>query len=268
MIKISTSLYIWHAVERGISKKHVLIFLRYLRIIQLFSYYSVWRYFTFTAWKCIRSSSAGCYVWLFVLFCFPWQPPFLYSCCFCCDSLTHFCHNGTVWSWSVSFEWIGVQWKGRQTCKRGRGRQKRETGRGERERERGGGGGGQTDRQTETETDRERQGEAETQTDRQKKRQTERQRQRATEWETKTERVRERNPSEGNLQWLGDSLSLSLSRSLSHFFTCSLLNFNDTSKHSLVSWLLLLLFFFFLVLFFVFLFLRAGWGWGGGWYVL
>ena len=29
------------------------------------------------------------------------------------------------------------------------------------------------------------------------------------------------------------------------FFTCSLLNFNDTSKHSLVSWLLLLLFFFF-----------------------
>ena len=29
------------------------------------------------------------------------------------------------------------------------------------------------------------------------------------------------------------------------FLTCSLLNFNDTSKHSLVSWLLLLLFFFF-----------------------
>ena len=44
------------------------------------------------------------------------------------------------------------------------------------------------------------------------------------------------------------------------FFTCSLLNFNDTSKHSLVSWLLLLLFFFFF-------FFRAGWG-GGNWYVL
>ena len=40
------------------------------------------------------------------------------------------------------------------------------------------------------------------------------------------------------------------------FFTCSLLNFNDTSKHSLVSWLLLLLFFFFF-------FFRAGWGGGG-----
>ena len=39
------------------------------------------------------------------------------------------------------------------------------------------------------------------------------------------------------------------------FFTCSLLSFNDTSKHSLVSWLLLLLFFFF--------FFRAGWGGGG-----
>ena len=40
------------------------------------------------------------------------------------------------------------------------------------------------------------------------------------------------------------------------FFTCSLLNFNDTSKHSLVSWLLLLLFLKF--------FFRAGWGGGGG----
>ena len=39
---------------------------------------------------------------------------------------------------------------------------------------------------------------------------------------------------------------------------CSLLNFDDTSKHSLVSWLLLLLFFFF------FFFFRAGWGGGGG----
>ena len=47
------------------------------------------------------------------------------------------------------------------------------------------------------------------------------------------------------------------------FFTCSLLNFNDTSKHSLVSWLLLLLFFFFF-----FLGRVGGGGEGGNWYVL
>ena len=41
-------------------------------------------------------------------------------------------------------------------------------------------------------------------------------------------------------------LCLSFDFDLCHFFfTCSLLNFNDTSKHSLVSWILLLLFFFF-----------------------
>ena len=40
-------------------------------------------------------------------------------------------------------------------------------------------------------------------------------------------------------------LCLSFDFDLCHFFTCRLLNFNDTSKHSLVSWILLLLFFFF-----------------------
>ena len=56
-------------------------------------------------------------------------------------------------------------------------------------------------------------------------------------------------------------LCLSFDCDLCHFFTCSLLNFNDTSKHSLVSWILLLLFFFCL---FVCLFFRAGWGVGWG----
>ena len=50
---------------------------------------------------------------------------------------------------------------------------------------------------------------------------------------------------------------LSFDFDLCHFFfTCSLLNFNDTSKHSLVSWILLLLFFFF---FFFFLGRVGGW---------
>ena len=40
-------------------------------------------------------------------------------------------------------------------------------------------------------------------------------------------------------------LCLSFDFDLCHFFTCSLLNFHDTSKHSLVSWILMLLFFFF-----------------------
>ena len=52
-------------------------------------------------------------------------------------------------------------------------------------------------------------------------------------------------------------LCLSFDFNLCHFLTCSLLNFNDTSKHSLVSWILLLLFFFFF-------FFRAGWGGGVG----
>ena len=42
------------------------------------------------------------------------------------------------------------------------------------------------------------------------------------------------------------------------FLTCSLLNFNDRSKHSLVSWILLLLFFFF------FFFFDVGLGGGVG----
>ena len=43
------------------------------------------------------------------------------------------------------------------------------------------------------------------------------------------------------------------------FFTCSLLNFNDMSKHSLVLWLLLLLLLWVLGWFFF-----GGGGWGGG----
>ena len=58
-------------------------------------------------------------------------------------------------------------------------------------------------------------------------------------------------------------LCLSFDFDLCHFFMCSLLNFNDTSKHSLVSWILLLLFFFIIIIFLG----RVG-GWGGGWYVL
>ena len=38
-------------------------------------------------------------------------------------------------------------------------------------------------------------------------------------------------------------LCLSFDFDLCHFFTCSLLIFIDTSKHLLVSWILLLLFF-------------------------
>ena len=50
---------------------------------------------------------------------------------------------------------------------------------------------------------------------------------------------------------------MSFDFNLCHFFTCSLLSFNDMSKHSLVLWLLLLLLW---VLGWVFL--------GGGCYVL
>ena len=46
------------------------------------------------------------------------------------------------------------------------------------------------------------------------------------------------------------------------FFTCSLLNFNDMSKHLLVSWPLVLCFFFF------FFFFERVFGVGMGWYVL
>ena len=51
-------------------------------------------------------------------------------------------------------------------------------------------------------------------------------------------------------------LCLSFDFDLCHFFTCNLLSFNDTSKHSLVSWILLLLFFFF--------FFKGGLGGGVG----
>ena len=50
-------------------------------------------------------------------------------------------------------------------------------------------------------------------------------------------------------------LCLSFDFDLCHCFTCSLLNFNDTSKHSLVLWILFFFFFFFF---------RAGWGVGWG----